>query len=89
MSSGPRQPAFATNHATRPERARRESERARQSQNELHRQRGTNGARSHPSKDDPAASETVPQFHPDEVCENYMDAKFGGEEADMAEAQRS
>ena len=21
----------------------------------------------------------------DEVCENYMDAKFGGEEADMAE----
>ena len=25
----------------------------------------------------------------DEVCENYMDAKFGGEEADMAEAQRS
>ena len=25
----------------------------------------------------------------DEVCENYMDAKFGGEEADMAESQRS
>ena len=22
-----------------------------------------------------------------EVCENYMDAKFGGEEADMAESQ--
>ena len=25
----------------------------------------------------------------DEVCENYMDAKFGGEDADMAESQRS
>ena len=25
----------------------------------------------------------------DEVCANYMDAKFGGEEADMAESQRS
>ena len=25
----------------------------------------------------------------DEVCENYMDAKFGGEGADMAESQRS
>ena len=25
----------------------------------------------------------------DEVCENYMDAKFGGEVADMAESQRS
>ena len=26
-------------------------------------------------------------FHPgaDEVCENYMDAKFGGEGADMGE----
>ena len=22
-------------------------------------------------------------------CENYMDAKFGGEDADMAESQRS
>ena len=25
----------------------------------------------------------------DEVCENCMDAKFGGEDADMAESQRS
>ena len=24
----------------------------------------------------------------DEVCENYMDAKFGGEDADMAERHR-